>query len=33
VGTAVFDAVHLIEQAGRIIAFDAVEAGGQPGGF
>jgi len=31
VGTAVFDAVHLIEQAGRIIAFDAVEAGGQPG--
>jgi len=30
-GTAVFDFVHLIETADRIIAFDAVEAGGQPG--
>ena len=31
VGTAVFDAARLIENADRIIAFDAVEAGGNPG--
>lgn len=31
IGTAVFDAVHLIEQADRILAFDAVQAGGVPG--
>jgi hydrogenase maturation protease len=31
VGTAVYDAVKLFESADRILAFDAVEAGGQPG--
>ena len=31
VGTAVFDAIDLIASADRILAFDAVEAGGNPG--
>ncbi len=31
VGTAVLDALHLFEQADRILAIDAMEAGGQPG--
>jgi hydrogenase maturation protease len=31
VGTAVLDALHLFEEAERIIALDAVEAGGAPG--
>ncbi len=31
VGTAVFDAVPLLETADRIVAFDAVQAGGNPG--
>lgn len=31
VGTAVFDVLDVIEKADRIIAFDAVQAGGQPG--
>ena len=31
VGTAVFDAVPLLETADRILAFDAVKAGGKPG--
>jgi hydrogenase maturation protease len=31
VGTAVFDAIHLFETADRILAFDAVAAGGTPG--
>lgn len=31
VGTAVLDALHLIEEAERVIAIDAVEAGGAPG--
>jgi hydrogenase maturation protease len=30
-GTAVFDGIHLIEKADRILAFDAVKAGGKPG--
>ena len=30
-GTAVFDGIHLIEKADRILAFDAVRAGGEPG--
>jgi len=31
VGTAVLDALHLIEGAGVVLALDAVEAGGAPG--
>jgi hydrogenase maturation protease len=31
VGTAVLNAVHLIENADRVLAFDAVKAGGEPG--
>jgi len=31
VGTAVFDALHLLENADRVLAIDAMEAGGAPG--
>ncbi len=31
VGTAVLDALHLIEEADRLIALDALQAGGTPG--
>jgi hydrogenase maturation protease len=31
VGTAVLDALHLIEWADKILAFDAMQAGGKPG--
>lgn len=31
VGTAVCDALHLLEQASRILAIDAMQAGGKPG--
>jgi hydrogenase maturation protease len=31
VGTAVFNAAHLLETADRILAFDAVKTGGKPG--
>ena len=31
VGVAVLDALHLIESADHILAFDAMEAGGEPG--
>ena len=30
-GTAIFNGIHLIEKADRIIAFDAIEAEGKPG--
>jgi hydrogenase maturation protease len=30
-GTAVYDAVKLLESADRVLAFDSVEAGGKPG--
>lgn len=31
VGTAVLDALHLFERAGRLLAIDAMQAGGAPG--
>jgi hydrogenase maturation protease len=31
VGTAVLDALHLLEKADRVVALDAVQAGGAPG--